>query len=70
MSDVFEKIYNILDFIGNFLQWFYDSIFAAFSFISGGFTFFTDAIALLPSIVVGAAAAVLCIGILYLVLGR
>lgn len=70
MREFLESIYTIIDMIGNFFSWFYDAIINVFNFISTGFSYFTGAIAQLPTLVVAPAAILLSLGILYLILGR
>ena len=70
MRQFLENIYTIIDLIGNFFGWIYDSITSGFQFVVTAFNYVSDVIELIPDFVAIPAALLLAVGIVYLILGR
>ena len=70
MGEWAERIYTIIDTIGNFFSEAFDAITTAGGQIRTSISALQDGVNMLPSAVVGAALVCIIIGVCYLVLGR
>lgn len=70
MVRLFERLYMFIDTITNFLGTVFDSAESAVHTVSQSFSIFVDVVGIFPSAVTAACMVMICIAILYLVLGR
>lgn len=70
MSEVFERVYNVLDSIGKFLGLIHDSFSDAGTFINNTWSDVTACLAAVPAPLVASCGVILALGIVLLILGR
>ena len=70
MVRLFERLYMFIDTITNFLGTVFDSAETAVHTVSDSFGCFVDVVGIFPASVTAACMVCICIGLLYLILGR
>lgn len=67
---VLEKIYTVLDTIGNFFGWCYDGIIYISDWLGSKWGYFIGLLGVVPDIAAVAVALIVAVAIVFLIVGR